>query len=68
MRPDYPTLDRAVLRERESFRSYLDAIGERVGHGATLDEARAACPDEFAGWRKAFAAAYCRDPDDEGMD
>ncbi len=63
MHPQYRSDDPAVLREREAFRRYLDAIGEKVGHGATLDEAREACPDEFLTWREAFSAAYDRDPD-----
>ena len=60
MHSQYSTPD-PVAREREAFRRYVDAIGEKVGHGATLDEARKACPDAFRAWREAFTAAYGRD-------
>jgi hypothetical protein len=50
------------LTEREAFMAYVNAIGERVGHDATAEEARRACPEEFALWREAFTREVGYDP------
>lgn len=42
--------------ERETFRAYLVAIGRTVGHDASAESAREACPAEYMAWTEAFAA------------
>lgn len=48
--------------ERGAFMAYVFAIGESVGHDASAEQARQACPAEFAAWREAFVSEYGYDP------
>lgn len=50
------------MSEQEAFTAYIEAIGRTVGYDASIDEARAACPEEFGAWRAIFIAQYGYDP------
>jgi hypothetical protein len=50
------------MKEQERFLAYVGAIGRTVGHDASATEARLACPQEFAAWRRSFIDAYGYDP------